>query len=98
MTKTVWAMVYPIIGILTLAVYSTLTATTINFGSESVFVTSGGYGPNQVSALLGLGAFLLIMWMIQTNKKGGRFFSILLVLALVIQSFLTFPEEASIIL
>jgi len=92
MTKTVWAMVYPIIGILTLAVYSTLTATTINFGSESVFVTSGGYGPNQVSALLGLGAFLLIMWMIQTNKKGGRFFSILLVLALVIQSFLTFSR------
>lgn len=39
---TVWAAVYPIIGVLTLAVQSTLTATAINFGSESVFVTSGG--------------------------------------------------------
>ncbi len=92
MTETIWAVVYPIVGILTLAVYSTLTATAIYFGSESVFVTSGGYGPNQVSALLGLGAFLLIMWMIQTHTKGGRFFSILLVLALVIQSFLTFSR------
>lgn len=92
MTKSIWAMVYPIIGVLTLAVYSTLTATAIEFGSEAVFVTSGGYGPNQVSAILGLGALLLIMWMIQTNKKGGRFFSILLVLALVIQSFLTFSR------
>jgi len=92
MTKTVWAMIYPIIGILTLAVYSTLTATAIEFGSEAVFVTSGGYGPNQVSAILGLGALLLIMKIIQTPKKQGRFFSIFLILAFVIQSFLTFSR------
>lgn len=92
LTKSIWAMVYPIIGILTLAAYSTLTATAIEFGSEAVFVTSGGYGPNQVSAILGLGSLLLIMKTIQTPKTQGRFFSIFLILAFVIQSFLTFSR------
>ena len=70
--KTVWATVYPIIGILSLAVESTLTATRIVFGGESVFETSGGFGPNQVSAMLGLGALLLIIYAIQPGKIKGE--------------------------
>lgn len=92
LTRSIWAVVFPIVGILTLAVYSTITATAIDFGSEAVFVTSGGYGPNQVAALLGLGALLLIMEIIQTKKREGRIFSIFLILALLIQSFLTFSR------
>lgn len=90
--KTIWAMVYPLVGILSLAIYSTVTATAIDFGTEAVFVTSGGYGPNQVSAMLGLGAFGLILWMIQTNKKGGRLLAIALSLGFIVQSFLTFSR------
>lgn len=90
--KTVWAAVYPIIGVLALAAFSTLTATDINFGSESVFETSGGYGPNQVSAVLGLGALLLIMYAIQPSKFKGRTVALVLALFLIIQSFLTFSR------
>ncbi|MEE4176613.1 MAG: hypothetical protein V2I46_03795, partial [Bacteroides sp.] len=74
----VWPMVYPILGVLTLAAYSTLTATEINFGTESVFITSGGFGPNQVSAALGLGALMLVMWAITAEKQGGRSLALLL--------------------
>lgn len=89
--KWIWATVYPIISVLAIAAYSTLTTTDINFGSESVFVTSGGFGPNQVSAVLGLGALLLVMLIIQSGRK-GRLLSIFLSLALLTQSFLTFSR------
>ena len=91
-SKTVWNAVYPIIGILFLAFYSTVTATEIEFGSESVFRTSGGYGPNQVSAVLGLGALLLIMLSIQAGKRKGRLLGFFLALGLITQSFLTFSR------
>ena len=88
----IWPMVYPILGVLTLAAYSTLTATKIDFGTESVFVTSGGYGPNQVSAALGLGALMLVMWAISAERQGGRSLALLFALALLTQSFLTFSR------
>ena len=88
----VWAIAYPIISIFTLAAYSTLTASEIYFGTESVFVTSGGYGPNQVSAVLGLGALVLMMWAISAKNQGGRLLALLLALALLTQSFLTFSR------
>lgn len=90
--KVIWAAVYPITGILFLAFYSTITATEIEFGSESIFRTSGGYGPNQVSAVLGLGALLLMMLTIQAGKRKGRFLGFVLALALITQSFLTFSR------
>ena len=91
-SKTVWNAVYPITGILFLAFYSTITATQIEFGSESIFRTSGGYGPNQVSAVLGLGALLLIMLSIQPGKRKGRLLGFILALGLITQSFLTFSR------
>jgi len=91
MQSWIWPAVYPILGILTLAAYSTLTATEIYFGDESVFITSGGYGPNQVSAVLGLGALLLVMLAISGEKK-GRFLGIIFSLAFITQSFLTFSR------
>ena len=87
----VWPMVYPILGIFTLAAYSTLTAEAISFGTESVFVTSGGYGPNQVSAVLGLGALMLVMLAL-SEKQRGRFLAVIFALALLTQSFLTFSR------
>ncbi len=87
----VWPMVYPIFGILTLAIYSTLTATSIDFGTELIFVTSGGFGPNQVSAILGLGALILVMYAM-TEKQKARGFALLAALALLTQSFLTFSR------
>jgi len=87
-----WWAVYPIVGLLTLATYSTLTATDIQFGSESMFITSGGFGPNQVSAILGLGAMLLIMLAIHEEKLATRNLALLLSIVLLTQSVLTFSR------
>ncbi len=88
----IWACVFPISGILSQAVYSTVTATEIQFGSESVFVTSGGYGPNQVSAMLGLGAFLLILLFFLEQRWFIRILAFVLAVGLLAQSFLTFSR------
>lgn len=87
-----WGAVYPILSILTLAAYNTLTATEIQFGTESIFTTSGGFGPNQVSAMLGLGALILIMLAIQAEGTGKEFWILGLALALLVQSLLTFSR------
>lgn len=58
------ALIGPALGIASIAVYVLLTTTNIQFNGESNFATSGDYGPNQVSSILGLGAlfaFFLLM-------------------------------------
>jgi hypothetical protein len=83
----------PITGIAFLATFSTVTAPDITFGSESNFLTSGGYGPNQVSALLGLGA--LLCWLFFATEKHPsslRWLVIGLLIWFLSQAFLTFSR------
>lgn len=53
------ALAAPAAGIAALAVRSLLTAREIRFTTESSFLASGGFGPNQVSSVLGLAAFAM---------------------------------------
>ncbi len=62
------AYMAPAIGILTIAVYGIAKAKHITFGSNSSFVTSGGYGPNQVASILGMAALLAAFILIQSKK------------------------------
>lgn len=90
------ALVAPIIGIVTIAIYSTLSASQISFTDESNRVTSGGYGPNQVSAMLGLGGLVLVLFII--SIKANRFLKIaagVLCAVLLSQSLLTFSRGGS---
>ena len=87
-----WWAVYPILSMLTLASYSTLTTTTIRFGTVSVLAASGGFGPNQVSGILGLGAMLLIMLAIHEENRNTRNLALILSIALLVQSVLTFSR------
>src|SRR5678816_1878220 len=48
---TMLALIAPVIGIATIAYYSTATAVDLEFVGESNSVTSGGFGPNQVSSM-----------------------------------------------
>jgi O-antigen ligase len=86
------AVVGPIVGALAIAMFSTLTAGAINFTNNSNYVTSGRYGPNQVSGMFSLGAlacFLLLM--LETPPKlKGVFFGLLALF--LIQSTLTFSR------
>lgn len=90
--KIVWSITAPILGIAALCVYSIVNAKEIVFTTNSNFTTSGGFGPNQVSAVLGLGALLLILVAIETRRIGTRWVSLLVALGLIVLSGLTFSR------
>lgn len=83
----------PIVSIATLVARSTLSAQRISFLIESNFTTSGGFGPNQVSAILSLGVLLCILYLFIANPTGIRWWMIVSVSGvLLLQSVLTFSR------
>lgn len=90
--KIAWAISLPIVSILTIASYSTLTATSISFTTESNFVASGGFGPNQISAILSLGAVLMFMTFVTEKDSRLKLLAIILFLAFLTQCVLTFSR------
>ena len=87
-----WALVVPIAGVSARTLDSILTADQIVFTTESNLVASGGFGPNQVSAILGLGALCAAFLVVRESHPwlkvvaGGLFFWFMT------QSFLTFSR------
>lgn len=88
----VLSLLSPILGITAICTYSTLTAGQITFYAESNFVTSGGFGPNQVSAVLGLGALLALILALQSTKALGRWVFLGVTLGILVQGVLTFSR------
>jgi O-Antigen ligase len=83
----------PFLGIATVALSNTLNARSIQFGNESNLVTSGGFGPNQVSSMLGLGALLCFVSQLDGSVgKGLRLIMLGLLLLFGTQSALTFSR------
>ena len=66
--KAMEAALLPLVSIAVLALYTTLTAEQLTFTTESNVITSGGFGPNQVSAVLGLGAFLAFVYIMLDGR------------------------------
>jgi hypothetical protein len=58
--KILLTLILPIISIGIVTLFYTVTTPDIQFNNESNFELSGGYGPNQVSSVLGLGAFICL--------------------------------------
>lgn len=87
-----WSMVAPVAGIATITLYSITAASEISFGQESNFVASGGYGPNQVSAALGLGAMLCIFLAVLERAALLKMVAITLFLWFMGHSLLTFSR------
>lgn len=71
----VWVMLGPVVMVLSVTTWSTLTAEDLEFTTESNFAVTGGFGPNQVSALLGLGILLCLLLAFQ--RRGPVFLVIL---------------------
>jgi len=90
--QVIWAMVYPITSVFILALSSTIGSREIVFTPDSNYVTSGGYGPNQVSAILGLGSLLLGMMLLITKKGTPRLLVVLLAVSFIGQAILTFSR------
>jgi len=90
--QTVWYLATPVIGIAAVCFWGIMTADQLSFTSESNFATSGGFGPNQVSAILGLGALLLILVALKPQNKRTRWLSLGMALLLLTLSVLTFSR------
>ena len=91
--NTVIALAGPLAAIVTVAVYNTITVQTLNFTLNSNDVTSGGFGPNQVSAVLGLGALLTFLTGIEPWRSTLFKWTMLgIALVLATQSAMTFSR------
>jgi O-antigen ligase len=81
----------PVYGIFYLALSGTLNAPVEAFLSgESSLLTSGGYGPNQVSSILGLGALLALLYLLLLKPPVMlRIFLMITIVAFITQAALT---------
>jgi len=69
--------------------WGTLKAGDIEFGTESLSATSGGFGPNQVSTALGLGALLALASIMLGAAGRRRVVGMVAALLLVAQAMIT---------
>ncbi len=83
----------PIAGVASIAVINTLEASSIAFGRSSNFITSGGFGPNQVSAVLGLAVLASAYYLLDDTVR--KLIKLIMVIGLFVfatQSALTFSR------
>jgi len=92
MRRMAWWVILSILGIATLTVAGILSAGPITFTDESNFATSGGFGPNQISAALGLGGGLSFLLYLTGKDHASRWFTIFLALGFLTLSALTFSR------
>jgi hypothetical protein len=87
------ALICPVVSIASIVLVGILASSKLSFNNSSNFATSGGYGPNQVSAILGLGALAAFLWIF--NKSVPRTLKLTLLITtlfLLVQSALTFSR------
>lgn len=86
-------MIGPVIGIAAVTLFATLTNPDLVFTGESNRDVTGGFGPNQVSAALGLGALLAFFCVLNEQLRPAlKLLMFGIILLLVSQSALTFSR------
>ncbi len=75
-----WVLLGPLVATLSVTTYSIVTNPNLDFSANSNFATSGGYGPNQVSSIIGL--IILICVLIAFLPNSRRMWPVLIVLGL----------------
>lgn len=83
----------PVVSIAVVAIFGIVTAKDLQFGGESNLALSGGFGPNQVSAILGLAAFIAFSYILY--EKANRLATLIITVAMMVfisQSALTFSR------
>lgn len=86
-----WCLIAPIASVGSIALLGLMTADSVSFAGTSSLAASGGFGPNQVSAVLGLGATLAIIIAVR-ERSGHRAGPLLLALWFLSQASLTFSR------
>lgn len=88
-----WLLMTPILAVVVIIILTIISAEEIYFGASSNALLSGGFGPNQVSNMLGLGAFAAFV--LVSNKNTFRWTYLLLIpllITFVMFSALTFSR------
>jgi hypothetical protein len=91
--NTLICLIGPIVGTAVLGIQSLEAKGSVNFADASNAAASGGYGPNQVAAILGLGIVAVLMYLaIGSPSKLMTGALIVILLVLVRQCILTFSR------
>jgi O-antigen ligase len=87
-------LVGPILGIAVIAVFGFVTAADVVFSEDSNLATSGGFGPNQVSTILGLGVLACFLSLfLFTGKRLMQLVLFGVMIFLAAQSAFTFSRS-----
>lgn len=88
------ALMAPVVGITFLAIYYTFRSIdTLDFVAASNWITSGSYGPNQVSNMMGLGALAgTMLLLIMTGNRGAKILIFIFSIIMLVQGLLTFSR------
>lgn len=87
-----WCLAAPVIASATLATTATQQLDASDFINESSFAAAGGFGPNQVSAILGLGAMCLLIIALKERGLVRPVLASVLAMWLLAQGGLTFSR------
>lgn len=84
---------YPMVSVLAFTVFKTPAIQESQFDLISSFAFSAGYGPNQVSTALGLGAFItFVFWFSKCKLSGNRLIDMGIFFLFSFQGLLTFSR------
>ncbi|MDV7187458.1 O-antigen ligase family protein [Lutibacter sp. TH_r2] len=91
--KLLFFMGLPILSMLSLLYFKTPDIEKIRFGGVANFAASGGYGPNQVATILGMGVFIFSVYLFLKKRFILSFFiDILFFSYLIYRGLLTFSR------
>ncbi len=86
-------MALPIISVMALLYFGTPDVSDISFGGDASFEASGGYGPNQVATIIGVGVFIVAVHLFFKRRIFALFsVDMLLFTYLIYRGLLTFSR------
>ncbi|GAA4290594.1 O-antigen ligase family protein [Aestuariibaculum suncheonense] len=87
------AALYPLISLLFYIICFNPDVSEVVRGTDSNFATSGGFGPNQVATVLGLGAFFMaVRFFVFSNTSWLRYLDLFFVLLFTFRAVVTFSR------
>lgn len=91
--RSLLALIAPVLGTAAIAAVGIYTQPGLFFGASSSSAASGGFGPNQVAAVLGLGALACYLFIVIDRLEAGlRLLLVPLLVFFIVQSALTFSR------
>jgi hypothetical protein len=91
--KVLKLLIYPLVSVLAFVIIKTPDLDKIEFSLRANFETAGGFGTNQVSTALGLGAFLaFLFWRKKWSLTGYGWLDLILFIVFAFRGLLTFSR------